>query len=443
MTDNHNPELVLVLGAARSGTTLLRSLLDAHPDIGCPAEAGVPNLINHLHMVWDIVCSSRDPAHATAPRDPVRDDQEQAPSSELPAEVQDTIRGQVMRIMRYYCERDAKGIYCDKSLDNVRHVAVVDQMFPGTRCIVMVRQVMDTIASGLEASPWGFDAFGYRPFVEMTPENTVHALARYWESQISQALAWRDAHGERCHVIRYEDLVTDPESVLGRLFEFLGVGEDLSVIERSFEAFTNASGPGDYKIGSTRELSAGSVGRGKRVPVARIAPPVLERINGLLAKLGYPEIGENWSVEPRSDATASEGAQDELARLLSSIASGDWDFAIDKVGIVADDVDLRWVIAPAAAAVRRGDGEVDLVVAGAAEDLVRMIEGGNVGALLRSGLIRYVVADPELGSRIDVFGLLGTLARRLGGSAGLGTGCGACEDPNVSSDGVPELARAT
>jgi hypothetical protein len=221
-------------------------------------------------------------------------------------------------------------------------------------------------------------------------------------------------------VIRYEDLVTDPESVLGRLFEFLGVAEDLSVIERSFEAFTNASGPGDYKIGSTRELSAGSVGRGKRVPVARIAPPVLERINGLLAKLGYREIGENWSVEPRSDATASEGAQDELARLLSSIASGDWDFAIDKVGIVADDVNLRWVIAPAAAAVRRGDGEVDLVVAGAAEDLLRMIEGGNVGALLRSGLIRYVVADPELGSRIDVFGLLGTLARRLGGSAGLG-----------------------
>jgi hypothetical protein len=442
MTDNHDPELVLVLGAARSGTTLLRSLLDAHPDIGCPAEAGVPNLISHLHLVWDIVCSSRDPTHPAAPRDPVREDQEQAPSSDLPAEVQDTIRGQVMGIMRYYCEQDAKGIYCDKSLDNVRHVAVVDQVFPGTKCIMMVRQVMDTIASGLEASPWGFDAFGYRPCVEMTPENTVHALARYWESQISQALAWRDAHGEQCHVIRYEDLVTDPESVLGRLFEFLGVAKDLSVIERSFKAFTNASGPGDYKIGSTRELSADSIGRGKRVPVARIAPPVLERINGLLAKLGYPHMGENWSVEPNSDATASEGAQYELERLLSSIASGDWDFTIDTVGIVADDVDVRWVIAPASATVRRGDGEVDLVVAGAAEDLIRLIKGGNAGTLLRSGLIRYVVADPELRSRVDFFGLLDSLARRLGGSTGLATGCGACEDPSAPSDGsVPALAR--
>jgi hypothetical protein len=442
MTDDHNPELVLVLGAARSGTTLLRSFLDAHPDIGCPAEAGVPNLLNHLHMVWDIVCSSRDPAHGTAPRDPEREDQQQASCSELPAEVQDTIRGQVMRVMRYYCEPDAKGIYCDKSLDNVRHVAAVDHMFPGTKCIVMVRQVMDTIASGLEASPWGFDAFGYRPFVEVTPENTVHALARYWESQVSQALAWRDAHGDRCHVIRYEDLVTDPESVLGRLFEFLGVAEDLSVIERSFEAFTKASGPGDYKIGSTRKLSADSIGRGKRVPVARIAPPVLERINGLLAKLGYPQMGESWSVEPNSAATASEEARDELERLLSCIASGDWDFAIETVGVVADDADLRWVVMPASATVRRGDGEVDLVLAGAAEDLVRLINGGNVGALLRSGLIRYVVADPEIGTRVDVSRLLGSLARRLRGEADLGTGYRECGDPNASSDGsVPALAR--
>jgi hypothetical protein len=109
---------------------------------------------------------------------------------------------------------------------------------------------------------------------------------------------------------------------------------------------------------------------------------------------------------------------------------------------LAGDVDLRWVIAPASATVRRGDGEVDLVVAGAAEDLVRLITGGNVGELLRSGLIRYVVADPELRSRVDVFGLLGSLTRRLGGSAGLDTGCGACEDPGVPSDGVPELAGA-
>jgi hypothetical protein len=129
-------------------------------------------------------------------------------------------------------------------------------------------------------------------------------------------------------------------------------------------------------------------------------------------------------------------------QLLSSIASGNWDFPIETVGVVADDVDLRWVVVPASATLRRGDGEVDLVVAGAAEDLVRLINGGNVGALLRSGLIRYVVADPELGSRVDVSRLLGSLARCLGGKADLGTGYGECGDPNARCDGsVPALAR--
>jgi hypothetical protein len=48
----------------------------------------------------------------------------------------------------------------------------------------------------------------------------------------------------------------------------------------------------------------------------------------------------------------------------------------------------------------------------------------------------------QLGSRVDVSRLLASLARRLGGSAGLGTGCGAREDPNLPSEGpVPELAR--
>jgi len=49
------PDLVVVVGATRSGTTLLRLLLDSHPEIGARAEAGIPNLISNLCRVWQMI----------------------------------------------------------------------------------------------------------------------------------------------------------------------------------------------------------------------------------------------------------------------------------------------------------------------------------------------------------------------------------------------------
>lgn len=48
------PLLALIVGCARSGTTLLRALLDAHPEIGCPPEAGIPGLLRHVADVWSV-----------------------------------------------------------------------------------------------------------------------------------------------------------------------------------------------------------------------------------------------------------------------------------------------------------------------------------------------------------------------------------------------------
>ncbi|MFD0856561.1 sulfotransferase, partial [Actinomadura adrarensis] len=46
---------VFVLCAARSGSTLLRFLLDAHPDLACPPETNVPALVGQLATVWSLI----------------------------------------------------------------------------------------------------------------------------------------------------------------------------------------------------------------------------------------------------------------------------------------------------------------------------------------------------------------------------------------------------
>ena len=43
---------VFVLCNARSGSTLLRFLLDAHPEIACPPETNMPSLCAQLATVW-------------------------------------------------------------------------------------------------------------------------------------------------------------------------------------------------------------------------------------------------------------------------------------------------------------------------------------------------------------------------------------------------------
>jgi hypothetical protein len=41
MSANPRHEGILLLGSPRSGTTLLRRLVDAHPNIACPGETNV------------------------------------------------------------------------------------------------------------------------------------------------------------------------------------------------------------------------------------------------------------------------------------------------------------------------------------------------------------------------------------------------------------------
>lgn len=381
-------QLALIVGAARSGTTLLRLLLDHHPEIGCPPEAGIPSLIEHLGRVWwTVVCEEPTPREEGF--------------SGLPETAKEHIRQTLRGPVRHYCAPNGKRLYCDKSLDSVHHLELVRELFPDVRCVLLFRHVMDTVASGVEASTWGFQAYGYTPFVQASPENFVAALANYWVGHVDAALRWEQAHPELCHRVRYEDLVRHPERTIQGICQFLGVAADLSVLERTFGRARTAVGPGDHKVMYTSSVHARSIGRGKRVPVSLIPPPLLEVVNRQLEELGYEALTRAWNSEPVEGRAAAEA--DEWSRRLVELMRGvsvppDGDGAdIGSFAVVAQDRDeLRWVVDPEAAEVRQGDGDVESVVTGTAEDLVLMISREeNPGVLLRSGRIRLLLTRDD------------------------------------------------
>lgn len=417
------PGLALLVGAARSGTTLARLVLDAHPEIGCPSEAGLPGLMRHMLQVWatvnaDVIGDSerRDPGHAPKNGDaPTRwdqaanaedDDGEQVARAsrdalELPIGAREWVVPTIEEVMGEYCARGGKRMYCDKSLDSVHHLPLVRELFPDVRVVLLFRHVMDTVASGIEASPWGFQAYGYAPYVQASPGNTVAALASYWLDHVSEALSWEKQYPEICHRVRYEDLVVAPEDTVTAIQRFLGVRVDLSVLVAAFER-EPPRGPGDYKVEYTTSVHAASIGHGKRVPVTVLPPPLVSALNEQLEALDYEPLDRAWNIAERMVDGAGRGIwADRLVELMAQVAVGPVHDDLGSFAVVAEDHrPLRWVIDPDAGTVGQGDGEVKSVITGTAEDLVLMLTGEeNLGVLLRSGRVRHVVPDEEQGRR--------------------------------------------
>jgi hypothetical protein len=310
-------EPVIVLTCARSGSTLLRLILDAHPELACPAETNIVKICSLLGQAWQLV----DPP-----------DSGDALSRMASASVKATVN----TVFTSYLLRNGKRRWCDKSLGTARGLRPFIDLYPKAKFICLYRHCMDVIDSGLEASPFGLLGYGFENYVTRASGNSVAAIASAWCEETAWALEFEETHPERCHRVYYEQIVQSPEAVAAGIFDFIGVAPDPEVTRRCFDVQHDFSGPGDHKVTATNRISADSVGRGLRVPADLLPPPLLNGVNELLGRLGYPIVDENWrrSMWPPAILPGPAGAgpvPDERSAAL-----------LDHLGqIVRERVDLR------------------------------------------------------------------------------------------------------
>jgi hypothetical protein len=281
---------VFVLCNGRSGSTLLRFVLDAHPDLACPPETNLPQLCVQLATVWSLI--------EGAPLSPNRGDE----PPEIPEAAIAGVRETMDRMVGSYLARRGKRRYCDKSLGTARYAPLLRRVYPQARFICLYRHPMDVIASGAEACPWGLNGYGFEPYIAATPGNAVMALANFWADNVRTTLAAEEHFEDACFRVRYEDLVADPEATAAAVFEFLGVQAAPGITEACFSAERERFGPADNKIWYTSQISDDSVGRGWSVPTAMIPPQLLEAMNELAGRLGYLAVDGDWgTTEPPAD----------------------------------------------------------------------------------------------------------------------------------------------
>ena len=329
-----DPVFVLCMG--RSGSTLLRLVLDTHPDLACPPETNIPALCSQLAVVWSLI--------EGAPLALQRGD---APPA-IPDAAIAGIRQTMDAMTAPYLLRRGKKLYCDKSLGTAAYAELLLRIYPGARFICLFRHPMDMISSGLEACPWGLNGYGFDRYIADSPGNSVMALARYWLDGATAIANVLEQHPDSCHRVRYEDLVSDPDRASGEIFDFLGVDRVPGIAQAVFAGEHERFGPSDHKIWYTSEISQASMGRSDSLPVGLIPPPILESINGLLGKLGYVKVDETWGtadmpaslllsddIEDREpDQVEPAGHLPEAAILVDRLTAG--------LARLRDDLATRW-----------------------------------------------------------------------------------------------------
>jgi hypothetical protein len=119
-----DPVFVLCMG--RSGSMLLRFLLDAHPDLACPPETSLPALCAQLAVVWSLIEGA-----------PLSQNRGDAPP-QVPDAAVAGIRHMVDTMTGSYLARRGKRRFCDKSLGSARFADLLLRVYPRQRRLPLV-----------------------------------------------------------------------------------------------------------------------------------------------------------------------------------------------------------------------------------------------------------------------------------------------------------------
>ncbi len=264
--------IVVVGGAPRSGTTLLRTLLGRHPMIASGPETTV-----FLRRV-----SSPEDIGKRLGWDPA-----------VIATWQRESRSQVEfieRFQRAILERSGKAIWVEKTPKNAGRFGFVRRHFPHAKLVHIVRDGRDVVCS-LRRTPFAK--------LDHAPSESVAAAQRcavQWRAGVRGARRFR--RDPRYYELRYEDLVRDPEAALRPLVEFLGLPWSDGVLVPSGESVED---PGDSAIDDPGTISAAgaifasSIGRWRQDLTFADCRALHLLIGPLLVELGY-EDSATWRV---------------------------------------------------------------------------------------------------------------------------------------------------
>jgi hypothetical protein len=200
---------VIVLGVGRSGTTLLRVMLDQSSEIAIPYASFFVTPLAHRH--------GRRPK-----LDAFLDDLGRfyqlyewgiSPEDVRPRLREGMTTGEaIAAVFEVYAEHERKPRWGDKTPLYMQHLPLLERLFPDALWVHLVRDGRDAALSFLSLPEGFFEKTWALP-------RTAAQFAARWRSEILAARRLGTHVGGRYLELRYEDLVTEPERELRRVCE--------------------------------------------------------------------------------------------------------------------------------------------------------------------------------------------------------------------------------
>lgn len=256
--------LVFIGGVPRSGTTLMRAMLDAHPDIRCGEETRVIPRILAVKQMW-----------ARSSKEKVRLDEAGVTDEVLDSAMQAFLLEIIVK------HGDPAPYLCNKDPFALKSLAYLAKIFPNAKFLLMVRDGRASVHSMIsrKVTIAGFDLTSYR--------DCLSKWNRAIETMYSQCM---EVGYKRCMLVHYEQLVLHPEQWMRTLLKFLDIPWDDAVLHHE-EMIGKAGGVSLSKVERSTDQVINPVNvEALSKWVGRIPADVMRDmpvIAPMLAKLGY------------------------------------------------------------------------------------------------------------------------------------------------------------
>jgi len=243
-------QLFFIGGAAKSGTTWLQVLLDAHPDVSCTGENHfVTYLFRNLRKTLEehnrvLLDPRKNTAYAIG---------WQPALFEADEFVYLAIAAALGILRKQARAKPAARAIGDKTPENVRVFPQLFSWFPRSKGFHMVRDPRDGAVSG------------WHHVTRLFPEETksvypgiddyARKYAKVWAIKTGDAATAAAQFPTRILELRYEELIETPEPILARAFRFLDIESDPALVARcikaaSFEGLSGGRTRGQELVGS-------------------------------------------------------------------------------------------------------------------------------------------------------------------------------------------------